>query len=178
MEAVLISGSPSTTSKSRTLLEHAQSVLAAAGWSTTLVDLATLPADALLGRRRNDAAVTSAVSAISGAQVVVASSPTYRATYSGLLKTFFDLLPQDCLAGKIGVPILTGGGPGHQLALDHTFRPLFASLRATVVNGVYGHDAQFTSGVDTQLLESVDAAIEQAIVLARSMTDFGVRIAD
>ena len=51
MEAVLISGSPSATSKSRTLLEHAQAQLEAAGCSTTSIDLATLPADALLGRR-------------------------------------------------------------------------------------------------------------------------------
>ena len=42
-----------------------------------------------------------------------AASPVYRASYAGLLKVFFDLFPQDALAGRIGVPILTGASPAH-----------------------------------------------------------------
>jgi FMN reductase len=168
VEAVLISGSPNAASKSRTLLEHARARLEAADCATTFVDLTTIPADALLGRRTNDGGVTGALAAISAAQVVIASSPTYRATYSGLLKAFFDLLPQDALAGKIGVPILTGGGSWHQLALDHSFRPLFASVGATTVNGVYGYDAQFKNGPDKTLLVQVDAAVDEALRIAKS----------
>jgi len=162
VEAVLISGSPSPTSKSRSLLERAREQLESAGYATTTVDLATLSADGLLGRRP-DEQVQSAVDAVRNARIVVASSPTYRATYSGLLKTFFDLLPPDSLKGKVGVPILTGGGPSHQLAVDHTFRPLFASLGAQVVRGVYGHDAQFKQGPEPGLLGEVDAAVEDAV---------------
>lgn len=169
MEAVLISGSPSATSKSRTLLEHAQAQLEAGGCSTTLIDLATLPAEALLGRRENDN-VKRFIELVASAHIVVASSPTYRATYTGLLKTFFDLLPQDCLVGKIGVPILTGGGPAHQLALDHGFRPLFASLGATVVNGLYAHDAQFKND-PAALQVRVRAAADEAIALARASSE-------
>ena len=168
MEAVLISGSPATASKSRTLLEHARARLEAAGCSTTVIDLTSIPADALLGRRKDDTRVLEALSAIQAAGIVVASSPTYRATYTGLLKTFFDLLPQDALAGKIGLPILTGGGPSHQLALDHTFRPLFASVGATTVNGVYGYDAQFMSGPDSTLLAQIDAAVDEVLRIAKS----------
>ncbi|MBI4502734.1 MAG: NAD(P)H-dependent oxidoreductase [Gemmatimonadetes bacterium] len=170
MDAVLISGSPSASSKSRTLLERAQAQLEAVGCSTILIDLATLSADALLGRRTDDQ-LRSAVETVGRAQVVVASSPTYRATYSGLLKTFFDLLPQDCLVGKIGIPILTGGGPWHRLALDHSFSPLFTSLGATVVNGVYGHDGQFKNGPDAALLERVDRAIDDALAVARASSE-------
>ena len=165
MDAVLISGSPSATSKSRALLEHAQAQLEAAGCSTTLIDLAALPAEALLGRRENQD-VREAIEQVKAARIVVASSPTYRATYTGLLKTFFDLLPQDCLTGKIGLPILTGGSPAHQLALDHSFRPLFASLGATVANGVYAHDAQFKT--DTPALQArVRSAVQEAVALAQ-----------
>ncbi|MBI4420722.1 MAG: NAD(P)H-dependent oxidoreductase [Gemmatimonadetes bacterium] len=166
--AALISGSPSPNSRSRTLLEHAWHRLEAAGFEATLVDLAALPSDALLGRR-SDERVAQAVQAVLAASVVVASSPVYRATYSGLLKTFFDLLPQDALAGKIAVPILTGGGPAHLLALDHGFRPLFASVGATVVaNGIYGYDAQFKNGPEPALIERVDRAVEEAVALARA----------
>src|SRR5262249_44782213 len=132
---------------------------------TWLIDLATLPAGALLGRQA-DTSVARALEAVGTAHVVVASSPVYRATYSGLLKVFFDLLPQDALVGKIAVPILTGGGPAHLLALDHGLRPLFASLGATVVaHGVYGNDAQFNAGAAPELLAAVDRAVDEATTL-------------
>jgi FMN reductase len=156
-------------SKSRALLERAQEQLESAGWTTSVIDLASVAAEGLLGRRPDDN-IRKGIEAVVAAQIIVASSPTYRATYTGLLKTFFDLLPQDCLAGKIGLPILTGGGPWHQLALDHGFRPLFASLGATVVNGVYGYDAQFKNGPDAALLAKVDAAVEEAVALGMTST--------
>ena len=167
MKAVLVSGSPSATSRSRGLLDHARGRLEAAGLSTTTIDLASLPADGLLGRTK-DPAVTAAVESTVSADIVVASSPTYRATYTGLLKTFFDLLPQDALAGKTGLPILTGGGPAHQLALDHAFRPLFASLGATVVTGVYAFDAQLKTGIDPAVTHALDASVDAAVALARA----------
>jgi len=153
------------------LLEHAQAQLEASGCSTVLIDLATVSADALLGRR-TDAALTSAIHAVTSAHIVVASSPTYRASYTGLLKTFFDLLPQDCLVGKIGMPILTGSSPAHLLALDHAFRPLFTSLGATVVGkAIYAQDANFKSTADQTLLEGVARAADEAIALAHAVSN-------
>jgi len=167
--ATLISGSPSPTSKSRSLLERARHQLEGAGFDTTLADLHTLPAVALLGRQGDDR-VAELIHQVLGSRIVVASSPVYRATYSGLLKVFFDLLPQDALEGKIGVPILTGGSQAHLLALDYGLRPLLASVGAAVVcTGVYGHDGQFRSGSpDTSLLERVDRAVDEAVALARA----------
>src|SRR5260221_10562706 len=103
--AALIAGSPSPQSKSRALLERARERLDAAGFETTVIELGALPAEALLGRKK-DARVEEAKSAVGSADIVVAASPVYRATYSGLLKVFFDLFPQDALAGGIG-----GAGP-------------------------------------------------------------------
>jgi FMN reductase len=166
--AALISGSPSPHSKSRALLELAGERLDAAGFATTTIDLAALPADALLGRKK-DARVEEALVAVGAADVVVASSPVYRATFSGLLKVFFDLLPRNGLEGKIGVPILTGASPDHRLALDHGFRPLFASVGAVVVaNGVYGWDAQFTPAPAAGLAALVGRAIDEAVASART----------
>jgi len=172
--AILISGSPSPSSKSRTLLERARHQLEAAGFDSTVVDLASLPAVALLGRQGDDR-VADTIQLVLGSRIVVASSPVYRATYSGLLKTFFDLLPQDALVGKIGLPILTGGSQAHLLALDHSFRPLFASIGAVVGTGVYGHDAQFKpGGPDSALIERVDRAVEEAVALARATIEAGI----
>jgi len=165
--AVGISGSPSGTSKSRLLVEHALARLAARGAMPQLVDLAALPAEPLLGRG-TDPEVTRALEAATRARIIVAGTPVYRATYSGLLKLFFDLLPQDCLIGKVGVPIVTGHGAAHSLSVDHGMRPLFASLGATVVaSGVYATSSQFQDGKPgPELLDAVDRAVGEALALA------------
>src|SRR5207249_11212790 len=165
--AVGISGSPSSSSKSRMLVEYALARLAARGAVTELVDLATLPADALLGRAAAPALI-AALETATRAQIIVAGTPVYRATYSGLLKVFFDLLPQDGLIGKIGVPLVTGHGAAHALSVDHGLRPLFASLGATVIaSGVYATSQQFTDGrPGHELLEAVDRAVAEALALA------------
>src|SRR5439155_15621966 len=80
LTAVAISGSPSRGSRSRLLLTHAVRELEAEGVATSLVDLAELPADALLGRRA-DPALDAAFARVSAARIVVASTPVYRATY-------------------------------------------------------------------------------------------------
>ena len=162
-----VSGSPGVTSRSRTLLEGALSALERYGTRTRQLDLAGLPADALLGRRQ-DPAVTDALAAVQSARIIVVSTPVYRATYSGLLKVFFDLLPQDALAGKVAVAIATGATPTHFLAIDHGLRPLLASVGAVVVaTAVYGVDSQFRDGApDAALLERVDRAAAEAAALA------------
>jgi FMN reductase len=75
----------------------------------------------------------AAVDTVSGADAVIAVTPIFSASYSGLFKTFFDVLDKDALAGT---PVLMGATAGtarHSLALEHALRPLFAYLRATVV---------------------------------------------
>ena len=167
LAAVGISGSPSNTSKSRMLVEYALAQLAARGATTQMVDLAALPAEPLLGRA-TAATVTTALEAAIGARIIVAGTPVYRATYSGLLKVFFDLLPQDSLIGKIGLPLVTGHGAAHSLAIDHGMRPLFASLGATVIaGGVYATSQQFADGKPgPELLQAVDRAVAEALALA------------
>jgi len=167
LAAVGISGSPSATSKTRLLVEYALGRLAARGATTQLVDLATLPAEPLLGRGTRPT-VTAALEAATHARIVVAGTPVYRATYSGLLKLFFDLLPQDSLTGKVGVPIVTGHGAAHSLSVDHGMRPLFASLGATVVaSGVYATSSQFQDGKPgPEVLEAVNRAVHEALALA------------
>lgn len=62
----------------------------------------------------------------------------FSASYSGLFKSFFDVLDKDALAGKPVLIAATGGTGRHSLVLEHALRPLFAYLRAVVVpTGVY-----------------------------------------
>ena len=165
--AVGISGSPAARSKSRMLLELALVALSDRGATTTLIDLSALSADALLGRRRATE-VDSALGNVSQATIIVASTPVYRATYSGLLKVFFDLLPLNGLVGKTAIPIATGGSPAHQLVIDHGLRPLFASVGAvTTPTGVYGTDSAFENGApNDSLIDRLNAAVAEAITLS------------
>jgi FMN reductase len=162
-DAIAISGSPARESKSRRLLVHGVNRLARDGTRTRVIDLCDLPAGDLLGRDRS-AAIDDALAAVAAAPLVLVATPVYRASYSGLLKCFFDLLPQDALRGKVAIPIATGGSAAHSLVIDHALRPLLGSVGALVVaTGIYGTDAQFSAdGPDAALLAAVDRAITEA----------------
>ncbi len=167
-----LSGSPAPVSRSRALLERALAALERQGAGPSrLIDLAQLSADGLLGRR-DDRDIADALRGVLEAGILVVSTPIYRATYSGLLKVFFDLLPQDALLGKVAIPIATGAGPAHLLAVDHGLRPLLASVGALVVaTGVYGTDTQFRNGMpDAALVERIERAALEAAALASGVT--------
>ena len=170
LRALGISCSPSPGSRSKLLVERALAGLAAAGVETDLLDLADLPADGLLGRRE-DAAVQRALADLAAARVLVVGTPIYRATYTGLLKVFFDLLPPDSLRGTVTLLIATGGGPAHLLMLDHGLRPLVASLGGlTTATTIYATSANFDgSEPNAALTEHLRGGVAEALALARAL---------
>jgi FMN reductase len=111
----------------RTLSREIGRVLGAA--AVTEVDLAPFGPRVL---DPSDAGVTAAVESVLAADVLVIASPTYKATYSGLLKAFLDRLGTGSLAGAAAVPVLLGGAQNHRLAVDVHFTPLLAELGASV----------------------------------------------
>jgi SsuE family FMN reductase len=161
--AVLIAGSPRKSSRSRALLARVENLLIAHGWQPTLFDLSTFPADALLGRQTVPT-VTTALDAVRDASLIVVATPVYRATYSGLLKTFFDLLGSDDLAGKPAIAIATGASPDHAHAIGSGLVPLFESVGARVVGSLYATDAEFQNGeAGTDLLARIDEVVLAAV---------------
>jgi FMN reductase len=77
-----------------------------------------------------NAGLRAAVDTITGADGLIAVTPVFSASYSGLFKTFFDVLDKDALAGKPVLMGATAGSARHSLVLEHAMRPLFAYLRA------------------------------------------------
>lgn len=165
--AVAINGSPSHPSRSRALAERALE-LAGGG---TLLDLAELDPAGLLALAPADD-VAAAVEQVQAAQILIVATPIYRATYTALTKTIFDLLPQDALVGTVVVPIATGYGADHRLAIDHGLRPLVASLGGwTTPTGVYATKADLADdGTPTeQVATALAASVAEARVLARAI---------
>lgn len=83
-------------------------------------------------------ALAAALDAVTEADGLIVVTPVFTASYSGLFKSFFDVLDKDALAGRPVLIAATGGTERHSLVLDHALRPLFSHLRAVVVpTGVY-----------------------------------------
>lgn len=77
--------------------------------------------------------LAKAQATLAAADGVIAVTPVFSASYSGLFKTFFDVLETGTLAGKPVLLAATAGTARHSLVLDHAMRPLFAWLKALVV---------------------------------------------
>ncbi|GGL05890.1 oxidoreductase [Sphaerisporangium melleum] len=78
-------------------------------------------------------ALADALRAVTEADGLIAVTPIFTASYSGLFKSFVDVVDNDALTGKPVLIAATGGTARHSLALEHAMRPLFAYLRAIVV---------------------------------------------
>lgn len=75
---------------------------------------------------------------VAEADIVVFASPTYKASYTGMVKAFLDRYGGNGLAGTIAVPVMTGGWAGHSLAVEVHLRPVLVELGATVpARGLY-----------------------------------------
>lgn len=83
-------------------------------------------------------ALRTVIDDVVGADGLIAVTPIFTASVSGLFKSFADVLEDGSLAGKPVVIAATGGTARHSLALDHALRPLMAYMRAiTIPTGVY-----------------------------------------
>lgn len=122
-------------------------------------------------------ALQATLDTVLAADGLIAVTPIFSASYSGLFKLFFDLVERDGFAGKPVLIAATGGTARHSLAVEHAIRPLFAYLNAAMVaTGVYAATEDWGSGGDTadgSLVERIDRAARE---LAASMAarDAGV----
>ncbi|MFC3572365.1 FMN reductase [Streptomyces yaanensis] len=106
--------------------------------------------------------LATAIDAVTGAAGLITVSPVFTASYSGLFKSFFDLIDPAALTGKPVLIAATGGTARHSLVLEHALRPLFAYLRAVVVpTAVYAASEDWGSGGD-EYTEGLPARIRRA----------------
>ncbi len=85
-----------------------------------------------------DPEVRVAVDGIAGCSLVVVASPTYKASYTGLLKAFLDWYPTTGLSGVTAVPVMVGAGAQHALAVEVHLRPVLIEIGASLpTRGLY-----------------------------------------
>jgi FMN reductase len=113
----------------------------------------------------------TALETVERADGLIAVTPIFSASYSGLFKTFFDVLDKDVLTGRPTLIAATAGTARHSLALEHALRPLFAYLRAVVApTAVFAASEDWAGGdaTDRGLVERIErAAGELADLVAR-----------
>jgi FMN reductase len=108
-----------------------------------IVDVITLGAG-LLGW--GDAGVKAAVESVQSVDVAVFASPTFKASYTGVLKLFLDqFATAEGLAGVVAVPLMLGAGPAHAMAPDLLLKPVLVELGAAApAPGLYLIDSTYT----------------------------------
>ncbi|MEL4162106.1 FMN reductase [Corynebacterium bovis] len=140
------------------------------GLETRILDLRDYASDlaTVMATGIPTAALTEAQELVSGADALIAASPVFTASYSGLFKMFMDALGTDSLNGMPVVIAATAGTPRHSLVLDFAMRPLFTYLRAAVMpTGVFAATEDF--GAETDLDRRVQrAAAELAREIVRT----------
>lgn len=134
MKSAVVVGNPKA--KSRTL-EAGVLVAERLGGAkpNVVVDVIDLGAGLL---EYGNPAVAAAIDSLKGMDFVVFASPTYKATYTGLLKLFLDQVPQDGFVGMTAFPVMLGAGPAHLLAPELLLKPVLVELGAVCpAQGLY-----------------------------------------
>lgn len=170
-------------SRTRTILDAALAGAAAADPTveTTVLELRDFDLQFCDGRApdhyNND--TRTALALVEAADAYVIATPVYRASYTGALKNFFDLIPNDPngsdpLRGKVVGLLATGGSDHHYLVLEHQLRPLLGFFGAhTLSRAVYATPKDFNAAkqVEGKLAENLEQLGQELVALATFLRD-------
>src|ERR1700692_1056996 len=107
----------------------------------------------------SDAELTRLTAEVAAADIAIFASPTYKAAYTGMLKAFLDRYGSNGLAGTVAVPVMTGGWPGHLLAVEVHLRPVLVELGAPApARGLYVTEPEF-GNLDAAVAKWAEAAL-------------------
>lgn len=135
----VVAGNPKAESRT---LDAARLVGSRFSDDISSIDVITL-GSGLLGW--GDEGVRRAVEQVRASDLIVVASPTFKATYSGVLKVFLDQFDTATgLAGVAAIPLMLGAGPAHHMAPEVFLKPVLVELGATVpVQGLYLSDRTY-----------------------------------
>lgn len=168
IKAVIINGSNSRNSRVTAIHDKVENSLKVQGIVVHTNYVHELPAEDLITANFGSEAIISENKQVEEADIIVLLTPIYKASYSGILKTYLDLLPQKALQGKIILPIAVGGSIGHLLALEYALKPILAVLGATnIAHSVYIVDKQIirledgSFAIEEEAINRLDVELKQ-----------------
>jgi len=161
----IISGSPSPSSRLTGIVASLQSELQQAGAAVELITLRELPPEDLIYTKFDSPFITEALGKIEKADAVVVATPIYKASYTGVVKCFLDMIPQKGLVGKATLPVVIGGTVAHLLVIDYALKPVLAAIGAKhQLQGIFAQDTQVARNEDGSftLAEELTLRIQNA----------------
>jgi len=136
---VIINGANAASSRVNAVQQHIEKTFS----EVTSIEVFKLPAEDLLSANFNSEHIQAVNQLVEKAEAIVVITPVYKAAYSGILKTYLDLLPQKGLEHKTILPIAVGGSLAHLLSLEYALKPVLSVLGATtILQPVYLIDKQ------------------------------------
>jgi len=173
LRVVAVVGTTKSVSKTRALVELIVGQLASrTEIDTEIIEIHTLNPGlgAALEREQLDARAEAAVRKVETADLVIAATPVFRGSYTGLFKHFFDFVGQYALADKPVMLVATGGSERHAMVIDQALRPLFGFFQAwTAPMGVYLSAGDFdgTTVLNPEAYERIEVAVDDVVPVAR-----------
>ena len=152
-QIVIISGSPSALSRSERILYYLGDLAEEEGYDARHISVKDIDATDLLFANFNSPKIKEVAKTLEEADGVIVGSPVYKASYSGVLKALFDILPQDILQDKYVLPVMTGGSSSHLLALEYALKPLLATMKAQNLKGLYYKDSDIDKTGDNVIVD-------------------------
>lgn len=161
-KTVIINGANARTSRVNAIQHYIQESLE----EVEAIEVFALPAEDLISANFASEAIRKANAKVEQADVVVVLTPVYKAAYSGILKTYLDLIPQKGFEDKHIIPIAVGGTPHHLLAIDYALKPVLTALGATSISqGVFIVDKQIErTAQGFAIEEDIQARINQQLI--------------
>lgn len=164
LRIAIVVGNPKPRSRTLKVAETlAEKLFGPESQNAEIIDLADYRDEILTWPSERMDALNARVAA---SDVVIFASPTYKATYTGLLKVFLDRYPANGLAGVTAIPLLTGADQAHAMGPTVNLAPLLMELGAVVP----GRGLYFVIGQLDRLDEIVQAAADQYATALRRMT--------
>lgn len=127
-KVTLIAGANSLNSRLNGLVDYAQQVLFDYKIQTQVIQVHMLPAQSLLTADYTDQSLQAVTQQVLASDGVLVFTPIYQGSYSGILKTYLDLLPQKALSDKVVYAMGLGGSKHHLLALQYALEPVLKEL--------------------------------------------------
>ncbi len=171
MKITVINGSPNPTSRISGIIEYTENRLRENGFEIERINVAELPPEDLIYTRFNSESIVNANKLVSESDALIIASPVYQGAYTGVLKTFLDLIPERGLEDKTVLPLFIGGSKASLLSMDYSLKPVLSSLGSrNIMGGVFTVGSQVTRNnngdvsIDRELLQFLELEIQKFVM--------------